>query len=124
MKKIIGIIVFLMLVILGIFLFVFNKQKEPECEYFTGGGFNIVFNTNGGEKLSPMDVCIACAPDTYNELPIPTKEGYKFDGWYYDKHFLRKVNVNSTLDITPVPKKDGKCVVGYKDITLYAKWSK
>ena len=48
-----------------------------------------------------------------------------FEGWYYDADFTKKVEATSSLDITPVPeydKNDKTCVVGYKNITLYARW--
>lgn len=40
-----------------------------------------------------MLVGIACSPDSYRELPIPVRDGYIFDGWYYDKDFTKKLNL-------------------------------
>lgn len=48
----------------------------------------------------------------YGDIPIPTREGYKFVGWYRSK------NVNATsgafTDLTPI----------LSDLTLYAQWEK
>ena len=82
MKKmvVIGLIAFIF--ILVIFYFIFKSNKE--CVPFTGGSFSIIFNTNGGDEISSMSVCIACSPDSYLDLPVPVRDGYVFDGWYYD----------------------------------------
>ena len=71
-----------------------------------------------------MSVCIACSPDSYSDLPTPNRNGYNFEGWYYDKELTKKVDEVNTLDINPIPKLDkNKCVIGYEDIELFAKWS-
>lgn len=108
-----------------------NKDDEPKksdkvkCENITGGSYNLVFNTNGGEKIENMSVCIACPPNSYEELPVAKKDGSVFGGWYYDEKLTDAVTSNSSMDINPVGKKDkNDCVVGYEDITLYAKWDK
>lgn len=43
----------------------------------------------------------------YSSLPVASKSGYRFDGWYYDSTLTNKVTGN---------------VVTATDITLYAKW--
>ena len=100
------------------------KKNKTKCIPFTGGSFNIIFNTDGGVEIPNMGVCIACSPDSYEDLPTPVKDGSTFDGWYYDSEFNKKVEITNSKDITPVPKYDkNKCVIGHKDINLYAKWS-
>ena len=100
-----------------------NKIEKKKCIPFTGGGFNLIFNTNGGEAINNMHVGIAINPDSYQDLPIPTKENYSFDGWYYDNELQTKVECTNSKDIKPVPEYDkNKCMIGYKDIELYAKW--
>ena len=100
-------------------------ENGSDCDYMTGGGYNIFFDTNSDIVLGSMHVCIACSPDSYEALPIINRDKYTFMGWYYDKGLKNKVNVSSTMDIDPVPDKDAKgCLVGYKDIKLYAKWEK
>ena len=95
------------------------------CDNITGGGYNIYFDTNSNISISSMHVCIACPPDSYEELPIPSRDDYSFMGWYYDKELTKEVSTSSTIDISPVPNKDKNgCLIGYKDIVLYAKWRK
>lgn len=129
MKKIIyGITIGIIILLTGILMIKLNmKEEKPikeECHSITGGGYNITFNTNSGIGISDIHVCIACPPDTYEELPIPEKVGYIFDGWYYDSELTKKVNATTTLDITPQPIYEQEdCITGYKNITLHAKWS-
>lgn len=102
-----------------------DKAVNVKCEEFTGGSFDLVFETNGGNELNMLGVCIACSPDSYPELPIPTKKGYKFEGWYYDEELTNKVSAITTNEITPVEKLDKNgCRTGYEQIKLYAKWLK
>lgn len=120
----IGIIIILIVIILVIIKQNNNTSNKYE-ECITGGGYTLKFDTNGGEELSSIHVCIACPPDAYEDLPIPQKDGYKFDGWYYDKSLTKQVKVKNTMDITPNAKtNDADCVIGYNDITLHAKWVK
>jgi len=100
-----------------------QKEEKKECVPFTGGSFHLNLYK---EETNPeaMSICIACPPDSYLDLPVPTKDGYDFDGWYYDKELTRKVEVTNTKDIPPVPEKEGNCIIGYQDISLYAKWNK
>ena len=122
MKRTILIIVSVtVLIIIG--TLIFAASNISECEGISGGSFGLIYETNGGESLELSSVCIACPPDTYADLPVPVKEGYTFDGWYYDKKLTKKVDGTSTLDVEPNPVlvKDA-CITGYKDVTLYAKW--
>lgn len=94
--------------------------EEPTCNSITGGSYTLNFVTNTDQQIESKSVCIACPPDSYEALP--TFDG--LEGWYYDAEFTKKVEASSTIDINPVPiydAKDKKCVVGYKNITLYAK---
>lgn len=99
-----------------------NSQKQNDKNCINGGNFGLVFETNGGEAIEMMSVCIACGPDSYNELPTPTQEGKKFIGWYYNKDLTKKVEGTSTLDVNPNPIKDGDCITGYNEVKLYAAW--
>lgn len=98
--------------------------KKEKCTSITGGSFNLIFNTDSEQSIDNMSICIACAPTAYQDLPTPIKEGYEFIGWYYDSELTNKVETTNTIDIKPVPKKDEECIVGYEDITLYAKYIK
>ena len=100
-----------------------NKTKNNKCVPITGGSFNLIFNTNGGNEIEGMHVCIACSPESYEDLPIPVKEGFDFDGWYYDNEFKTKVEATNSIDIKSVAEYDkNKCMIGYKDIELFANW--
>lgn len=66
---------------------------------------SITFVTNGGLHIDDMEI-----PDVVEQLPIPTRYGYEFAGWYADSHFDGDV-YTTTAGIT-----------GH--ITLYAKWEK
>ena len=119
---IISLLSFLMIFINGEGIIINNTSN---CDNITGGGYNIYFDTNSNISINSMHVCIACPPDSYEELPIPSRDGYNFMGWYYDKELKRKVSVSNTIDINPVPNKDKNgCLIGYKDIVLYSKWRK
>ncbi len=124
MKKIIIILVIISLII-GIVLYFINKNRD-DCHAITGGGFTLFFETNGGNEINPMHVCIACPPDSYDDLPVPVKDGYIFVGWYYDKNFKNSVDGMNSLNIKPnaITSKKEWCIIGYKDVTIYAKWKK
>ena len=69
----------------------------------TPQGYTITFNSNGGSSVSPQTNVT-----TIEELPIPTRQGYSFNGWYYDSLFTSRAVVGDTIS---------------SDITLYASWS-
>lgn len=80
------------------------EREELGEEYIPP--YNVLFDTNGG---NPIDTTITVKyGDTYGELPIPTKEGYIFLGWYDE--FDNKIESNSQIQ-----DKGNR--------TLYAKWA-
>ena len=128
--------------IVGVYLFLNNKptsnikkdnniiknkketKKEEKCTLIDGGSFTLIFNTMGGEQISNMSVCIACSPDSYENIPTPKRDGFNFDGWYYDKDLKNKIDFTNTKDFKAVQEKDKKgCVIGYKNIEIFAKWN-
>lgn len=125
-KKIIIFLIVLLIVILSFIAFwVIKKYKNNviECQSISGGSFSLIFDTNEGNEIDSMPICIACGPDTYGDLPTPVKDNYVFSGWYYDKELTKGVKTMSTLDIEAEVLKDKNgCIIGYNDITLYAKW--
>lgn len=70
-----------------------------------------------------MHVGIAVSPDSYQDLPIPSRDGYSFDGWYYDKEFTKKIEFTNSIDFKPIPKYEDGCQMGFEDIKIYAKWN-
>lgn len=128
-KLLILLLVLLLVIVIVIVCLKFIPKKHNinnyDCEDIDGGSFYINFDTGCDNKVGSLSVCIGCPPEAYDELPIPKRDNYVFEGWYYDKNFEKKVEVKNTMNITPVPFKNDKgCVVDYQDITLYAKWSK
>ena len=85
----------LLLLALGLFLFFFLRGNSK---------ITITFDSNGGSKVESITI----KKGQQASLPIPTKEGYGFEGWY---------------------DKDGKMINLYwtkfltKDTTLKAKWT-
>ncbi|MBQ1551150.1 MAG: InlB B-repeat-containing protein [Bacilli bacterium] len=99
-----------------------ERVKKEECNQDIGGSFNIKFNTNGGNVITSMEVIINT--DNYQDLPIPVRDGFSFDGWYFDIDLNSKVGVTNSKDIEPISEYDNNnCLIGYKDIDLYAKWN-
>ncbi len=102
----------------------FKKKKKKECEPIDGGSFRVSYIDDGVEVYF-AHVPIGIPDSDYDNIYTPTKEGYTFDGWYYDKEFTNKVTVTSTGNLPHTPEYDeDNCQTGYKNITLYAKWIK
>ncbi len=72
-------------------------KEEPVKE------FTVTFDTCGGDKMDSITTSIISSE------PIPTRDGYKFLGWYLEKTYISKVTF-------PYEVK--------QNITLYAKWEK
>ena len=71
----------------------------------TVNSYTIIFDTDGGTELLPIEIM----QDTpIGELPTPIKNGYEFDGWYYEADFITSVQSSDTFT---------------ENTTLYAKWN-
>jgi uncharacterized repeat protein (TIGR02543 family) len=84
-------------------LMVFLLSSCDESETYT-----ITFDTNGGSAIPSIDT-------KGNRLDIPddpVKEGYVFDGWYYDNGTFEEPFDPTSLPDDPL----------LEDLTLYAKW--
>ena len=92
----------------------------------TGGSLEIIYNTNGGNKLESTKYCGGCNPENQPKtLSTPTKSGYIFDGWYYDEALTKKVEGTSPSDVKSSGHYDSNgCYIPDNKVTLYAKWSK
>ena len=64
--------------------------------------YTITFDTQGGSEVPSQTL----TEGETVELPVPTKEGYTFDGWYTDAEAGVKVDA----------------MVATQDVTLYAHW--
>lgn len=67
----------------------------------------VLYNTVGGDKLDPQR---AFEGQPFVSFKEPTKNGYLFDGWYYDTEYKNEAKVSD------------KFPAGNTEITLYAKW--
>ena len=65
----------------------------------------ISFESNGGTKIDELSVPYN---DKVFDLPVPFKEGYRFDGWYEERYFLARW-------------EDGS--IARTNFTLFAKWT-
>ena len=70
--------------------------------------YTLHYVTNGGKHLSTETKSQSWTKD-YEDLPVPVREGYTFEGWYWD------------LRLTDPVRGDVK--VDKSMVTLYAKWS-
>lgn len=74
---------------------------------FLDSSFTLTYNANGGQCDVASDSIIYNLE--YGELPIPTRTGYTFDGWYTSASGGEKITKDSIVTVT-------------KDQTLYAHW--
>lgn len=80
----------------------------------SGGGtdtrndYTLHYVTNGGNHLSSETKSSSWTKD-YEDLPTPVRDGYTFEGWYWDLRLTEPVTGDVKVDKTTV--------------TLYAKWS-
>ncbi|MGN0965741.1 MAG: InlB B-repeat-containing protein [Dysosmobacter sp.] len=68
----------------------------------------MVYNTNGGSSIAAESKSEKWTK-SYEDLPVPTRKSYQFDGWFYDQALTKAVT--------------GDVAVNQKTVTLYAKWS-
>lgn len=79
------------------------KETFLYAKYTLNPTYTITFNSLGGSSVSPLND-LSQIPSS---LPVPTKSGYIFDGWYYDLVTMTKANSGDVLS---------------SDKTLYASW--
>ncbi len=71
--------------------------------------YRVIFNANGG-TVDPVTTNVAYG-STYANLPVPTREGFEFVGWY--NKLSGGIKVDETVKVT----------TGYYS-TLYARWTR
>ena len=86
-----------------------NGENEDDNEDDTQVYF-ITYNTDGGTMPDSYRVTLTAESDLPYTLPVPTKPGYDFAGWYETADF-------SGQPITVIPEN------GLRDYTLYAKYT-
>jgi uncharacterized repeat protein (TIGR02543 family) len=77
-------------------------------DHTTDGFYSISYVTNGGSLSNPLSYFLST--DTSVDLPVPTRSGYSFDGWYD----------NAELTGSSIAMFDG--TVRNANQTFYAKW--
>ncbi len=70
-----------------------------------GNTSTITFDTFGGSSVPTQTITDG---NKVSQPPTPTKDGFTFEGWYRDKHFVNKYDFDETVT---------------HDVTLYAKFS-
>lgn len=66
----------------------------------TDDDITVRFNTNGGSVVKPIQVSYQ---ENIEVSQIPTREGYKFSGWYKDKSCNKKWDIkNDTVEETTI----------------------
>lgn len=85
----------------------------------------VTFNTNGGSKIEKATVNIL--DKTVHKIPESKKDGYVFDGWYYDSALTNKVETSYLEELKYTPKYDEYgCPIDTgceENIDIYAKWT-
>ncbi|HHT83753.1 MAG TPA: leucine-rich repeat protein [Clostridiales bacterium] len=70
----------------------------------------VFFDSNGGSKVNAVTTDGASVID----LPVPVKENYAFEGWFYDNGIFKKPFTSDSLVKNPIKR----------NLTVYAKWGK
>ena len=77
--------------------------------HWTPNNYTVTFNAAGGSTQQASKK--VTYDSTYGDLPIPTRTGYGFSGWFTEEEGRgKRINPNSTVDIT-------------EDLVLYADWT-
>lgn len=83
-----------------------NNTNGTDTSQNKGNSYTVTFEANGGEAVASQAIEKNGELSEPNE---PTKEGYKFDGWFLNAELTTEVSFPITIT---------------KDTTLYAKWLK
>ena len=91
---------------------IFNGNSDTiyyaQFEQNVPSTIKVHLNSNGGQ--CSVNVLNVTPGETIKNLPVPTKKGYTFEGWYTDESLgSKKVGTNTKINVT-------------QDITLYANW--
>lgn len=90
------------------FALVWESTKPVDPNPGTRDDYTLHYVTNGGNHLSSETKSSSWTKD-YEDLPIPVRDGYTFEGWYWDLRLTEPVT--------------GDVKVNKTTVTLYAKWS-
>lgn len=90
------------------FALVWETAKPVDPDPGSRNDYTLHYVTNGGNHLSSETKSSSWTKD-YEDLPTPVRDGYTFEGWYWDLRLTEPVTGDVKVDKTTV--------------TLYAKWS-
>ena len=84
-----------------------NNEEISLYAQWKGNDYEVSFESNGG-SVSVTSKSVVYG-SKYGELPVPTKVGYTFVGWYTEIELVNKIDNTSVVNIP-------------SNHTLYAKW--
>ena len=94
---------------------VISFKEESETKYFTVSfDLNDAGDAKMPEEARPsyqIEKGTSFVSAGYGDIPVPTREGYRFMGWY-TKKAVNHATMSPFTDLTPV----------FSDLTLYAQW--
>ena len=98
--------------------------KQSRCMVIGGSSTTIKFNTTGGNQIEDINICNTCGDSNKTvSTPTPTKDGYKFVGWYYDENYTSEFK-ESTISLSNINTRAIDECENNWEATLYAKWEK
>lgn len=129
MKKFIYVLFF-------VFLFIFNfNLVMAEGENASGPegvvevpcalgvpDLRVIYDTNGGNNLESDLVLTSLPANANKKLQVPVKDGYNFEGWYYDKELTQKVDSDLIIKVNHEKVVDENGCATADEVYLYAKW--
>ncbi len=89
--------------------FVLVYEKKSSSEGSTHDNYPLRYDTNGSETIKSESKNSSWTKK-YEELPVPVRDGYTFEGWYFDSKLTELVEDDIRINRST--------------ITLYAGWSK
>lgn len=107
--KLIKFLSLMLLSIIMIILFVScvaENSDDNDKNPYKGKSYTVTFEANGGNAVEPKTIK---ENQALSESIIPTKDGYKFDGWFLNAELTTEASFPITIT---------------NDVTLYAKWLK
>ena len=82
-----------------------SPPASNDNDFYPPTTVKITLDTNGGTTLAPIEIAYNTK---VSDLPVPTRVGFRFDGWYQDAVLTTKWAGNKLIR---------------EDLTLYAKWT-
>ena len=88
------------------YTYTFSKKESDHNPPVVNKKYILNYETNGGSSIPPEQKSKAWTKD-YEALPVPTRKGYTFDGWFYNKNLTKAVK--GDVEVNGI-------------VTIYAKW--